>query len=261
MNFFDFFHSTNTSKKIDFAWYLHGGTIPQEFITASYLEVDLFETSKKDLERYKGYSIAYFSAGSWEPNRPDSEQLKAIKLGNPLDGWEKERWLDIRNTKVREIMLKRIILAKEKGFYAIETDNTNAYEYDSNDSNIGDHKHPTGFNIKEAEQIEYNIWLAKTAHQHGLKIVHKNSPYLVKSLEKYFDLALVEDCAKWSDSDYDECLFFKPFHNAKKPVFFVEYPKENETEADFEKRIQNLKKANPKRIIIGKKIDLGTYFC
>lgn len=61
------------------------------------------------------------------------------------------------------------------------------------------------------EQIKYNKWLSKIAHENGLAVVLKNCPYIANKLVDYFDMALIEDCHKWSAYDYDECAFFDIF--------------------------------------------------
>jgi hypothetical protein len=44
-----------------------------------------------------------------------------------MDGWPKEKWVDIRSVHVRTIMSKRIELAAQKGFDAIDPDNVDGY--------------------------------------------------------------------------------------------------------------------------------------
>ena len=71
--------------------------------------------------------ICYFSAGSYEAWRDDASQFPASALGDTLDGWEDERWLDIRDQGVLAIMETRIALASEKGCDAVEPDNVDNY--------------------------------------------------------------------------------------------------------------------------------------
>ena len=39
--------------------------------------------------------ICYFSAGSYDHNRPDADQFYDSDIGNKMDGWN-EKWIDIR---------------------------------------------------------------------------------------------------------------------------------------------------------------------
>jgi hypothetical protein len=93
-------------------------------------DIDLFENPKATvdaLHRLGKKAIAYFSAGSYEPGRPDSQDFNSNDLGKKMDGWPKEKWVDIRSVHVRTIMSKRIELAAQKGFDAIDPDNVDGY--------------------------------------------------------------------------------------------------------------------------------------
>lgn len=71
--------------------------------------------------------ICYFSAGSYEPYRPDSDQFQDADLGSTMKGWPDERWLDIRTANVRRIMASRIAFAAQKGCDGIDPDNVDGY--------------------------------------------------------------------------------------------------------------------------------------
>jgi hypothetical protein len=43
--------------------------------------------------------ICYFSAGSYENWRSDKNDFPSDVLGNKLEHWEGEKWLDIRDTR------------------------------------------------------------------------------------------------------------------------------------------------------------------
>jgi hypothetical protein len=93
-------------------------------------DIDLFDNSKSTfdaLHRLGKKVVCYFSAGSFESNRPDSAAFKAGDKGRELDGWPGEYWLDIKSENVRSIMSKRIDLAAQKGCDAIDPDNVDAY--------------------------------------------------------------------------------------------------------------------------------------
>lgn len=93
-------------------------------------DLDLFETPKSTIDtlhRLGKKVIAYFSAGSWEPNRPDSAHFQSKEMGKKMEGWEKEKWIDLRSENVRRIIARRIELAAEKGFDAVDPDNVDGY--------------------------------------------------------------------------------------------------------------------------------------
>lgn len=71
--------------------------------------------------------ICYFSAGTYEPYRPDSDEFDQQDLGATLPDWPDEKWLDIRSERVRAIMKARIELAANMGCDAIDPDNMDGY--------------------------------------------------------------------------------------------------------------------------------------
>jgi len=128
-------------------------------------------------------------------------------LGNDLEGWLGEKWLDIRNLQIlAPLMLNRINLATQKGCDGVDPDNVNAYTNNS------------GFPLTAEDQIAYNIFLSNAAHQNRLGIGLKNDLEQVPVLLPFFDWALSEECFY-----YEECYLLLPFVNAGKPVFVIEY--------------------------------------
>ena len=173
-------------------------------------DVDLFETSDaaiKELQSRGIVVICYFSAGSWEDWRDDVKDLGFLDevLGPTLDGWPDEKWFDISDWRVRAIMLTRLNLARAKGCDGVEPDNVDGYT-----------NWPQG--ITEAEQLDFLNFLASEAHARGLSIGLKNSPELADQLVDLFDWALNEECLVW-----EECEALRPFLDAGKAVFHVEY--------------------------------------
>ena len=93
-------------------------------------DIDLFtnsETVLQSLHQLGKKVICYFSAGSYEPNRPDSSRFQSSDMGNGLTGWKGERWLNISSANVRSIMTARIQLAAQKGCDGIDPDNVDGY--------------------------------------------------------------------------------------------------------------------------------------
>ena len=161
--------------------------------------------------------ICYISAGSWEEWRPDAGDFPASVVGNAYDGWEGERWLDIRKIdELAPIMEARLDLCQARGFDAVEPDNIDGYTNE------------TGFPITYEDQLEYNIWLAGEAHERGLSIGLKNDSVQALELVVHFDWAITEDCFAegW-------CEEMSVFISAGKAVFAAEYTDTGITTEDF----------------------------
>jgi hypothetical protein len=172
-------------------------------------DIDLFETDTTlitSLHQQGHKVICYFSAGSYEDWRSDKSDFPAATLGNPLDGWPGERWLDIRSSAIRAIMEKRLDLARSKGCDGVEPDNVDGYQNNP------------GFPLTADDQLGYNKFLAIAAHERGLAIGLKNALDQIPQLEPHFDFSVNEQC-----HEYDECDTLTPFIRAGKPVFNAEY--------------------------------------
>ena len=103
--------------------------------------------------------MCYFSAGSWEQWRNDADDFPDSVLGNDLDGWPGEKWLDIRRLDLLDsIMSARLDIAAQKSCDGVDPDNVDGYTNN------------TGFNLSYQDQIRYNTWLADQAHVRGLAI-------------------------------------------------------------------------------------------
>jgi hypothetical protein len=172
-------------------------------------DIDLFDTPDQtiaDLQAAGRYVICYFSGGSYEEWRSDENRFNASDLGNELDGWPGERWLDIRSSNVRDIMLQRLDLAVDKGCDGVDVDNMDGYTNDP------------GFPLTADDQLSYNRFIANAAHQRNLAVALKNDLDQIDALVDYFDLSVNEECF-----EYDECDLLTPFTQQDKPVLQVEY--------------------------------------
>jgi hypothetical protein len=172
-------------------------------------DIDLFDVSPETislLQRSRTKVICYFSAGSWEDWRDDAESFPESTLGNTLDGWPNEKWLDIRSGDIKAIMLKRLDVAVAKGCDGVEPDNMDAYQNDS------------GFQLSSEDQLSYNIFIANQAHEKGLSVGLKNDLDQIDDLVSYYDFSVNEQCF-----EYDECDTLAPFIQAGKPVLNAEY--------------------------------------
>lgn len=93
-------------------------------------DIDLFTNNQSTIDalhRMGKKVICYFSAGSYEPYRPDSNQFTEKDQGKGLEGWPGERWLRLDSANVRKIMSKRIDLAAQKKCDAIDPDNVDGF--------------------------------------------------------------------------------------------------------------------------------------
>jgi len=181
----------------------------QTSYTTKVVFIDMEDTSAAKITKLKAEGrtvICYFSAGSYEDWRSDKNLFTAAALGNNLDGWAGERWLDIRRSDVLVIMQSRMNRALEKGCHGVDPDNVDGYQNNS------------GFPLTSADQTAYLRNLATYAHSKGLLIGLKNSPGLASTLQPSFDFSVVEEC-----NVYNECSMYYPFSNNNKAVFAIEY--------------------------------------
>jgi len=171
-------------------------------------DIDLFDNSAATITSLHNAGrtvICYFST-QYENWRPDAASFTSAVLGNNLDDWAGEKYVDIRSTVVRNIATSRLDLAVSKGCDGVEPDNVDGYEA------------KTGFPLTAADQISFNSFIATEAHARGLSVGLKNDIDQAKTLEPYFDWALNEQCY-----EYDECTSLNAFVTAGKAVFNTEY--------------------------------------
>ena len=152
--------------------------------------------------------ICYIDVGGAESYRDDYSMIPASALGNTVDGWPDERWIDVRQiAALTPVMSARMDMCRSKGFDAVDPDMMEAYAADS------------GFPITYQDQLTFNRWIADLAHQRGMGVALKQDIDQVKDLWPYFDFAVNEQCAQ-----YDECnLYANTFLSAGKAVFEIEY--------------------------------------
>lgn len=199
--------------RVSWNWVL--ASVPKApFRDVQVYDIDGFDATAADVTALHNAGkkvICYFSAGSYENWRPDADQFSSAILGNSLDGWAGERWLDIRDIQqpgsaLAAIMNARLDMCRSKGFDAVEFDNVDGYS------------NRTGFPLTASHQLAYNRFLANGAHARGLSAVMKNDIDQIDELLPYFDMALNEEC-----NAYDECGPYQAFVRAGKPVFNAEY--------------------------------------
>ena len=187
------------------------GDLPADLtVDAEVYDLDLFETTRAEVQQLQDdgrFVVCYLSAGSWEPYRPDSARFPPSIRGRPIDGFEDERWLDIRRWRALfPILEARLDRCAAKGFDGVEFDNVDGWT------------NPTGFGLTRQDQFVFLRRLANEAKARGLSPGLKNALGLIPDLVGHFGWALNEQCLQ-----YDECGRYRPFVEAGKAVFIVEY--------------------------------------
>lgn len=177
-------------------------------------DIDLFindESIISELHNDGRKVICYFSAGSYENWRPDVRKFRPGDLGNTLQGWEDEKWLDIRSDNVRDIMKDRLDMARDKGCDGVDPDNVDGYDNDN------------GLDLTPDDSVNFVRFLAREAHSRGLSIGLKNAGDIIHSVIDLMQWSVNEQCA-----EFDECDTYAVFTEQGKPVFHIEYPKGDE---------------------------------
>jgi hypothetical protein len=151
--------------------------------------------------------ICYVNAGALEDWRTDAGRYPDEIVGDPLDDWQGERWLDIRRIDVLQpILAERFDMCRRKGFAGVEADNVDGYTQES------------GFELTGDDQLRFNRMLAALAHERSLTIGLKNDLDQIDDLVDEFDFAVNESCVQ-----YRECAALAPFTAQGKAVLHVEY--------------------------------------
>lgn len=175
--------------------------------------------------------MCYFNAGLAQTSDCDygDKWENSGLLGNIYDPnepqYDDERWVNIKDQRARDLMKRRISLARDLGCDAVDPDNIDGYLNDE-DGNNG-----TGWNLSKSDYVSFVTELAQ--HAHGLTteqnftllIGQKNAPELVDDLNGELDFAVLEDCKTLNDDeDYTFCSDFQVYITNGKPVFSIEYP-------------------------------------
>ncbi|KAG1709007.1 hypothetical protein DVH05_022640 [Phytophthora capsici] len=172
-------------------------------------DIDMFDTPNATIAQLQQRGIkviCYFSAGTYEDWRSDKDRYSSDIIGARLDEWEGESWVDIRSQKLRDIVADRMAYAKTKGCDGVDPDNVDGAFNDN------------GFDLTAADQLDFNKFLATTAHSLNLTVGLKNDMDQIDDLVSVFDFSVNEQCVQ-----YDECDTLVPFIKADKPVFGIEY--------------------------------------
>lgn len=246
--------SVNTKKLVnsytkpagDTTWQIQLSNEPiDQSIAADIYDIDYENNDASTVKslHQKGHQvICYISMGSWENFRKDKDSFPQIVLGNTYEGFEDERWLDIRRIDIiGPILQKRMDECKAKGFDGIDPDNLDGYTNN------------TGFPLTYQDQITFNKWVAQEAHKRNLTVGLKNDVEQISDLVLDFDWIITEHCfiQGW-------CEKTLPFIELGKPVFAIEYA-EKMDEKYFSKEI--CPKAKKSQInVIYKTLNLDKFY-
>ncbi|CAI7782224.1 unnamed protein product [Closterium sp. NIES-53] len=218
-----------------FYWQISDTNLDASSHNEKVFDVDGFSVSASTISRLKTMGkkvICYFSFGTAEDYRGDYNHFPRSTLGGMVcqsqdcsEAWQGERWLDVKSTAVRQVLEKRIQLAKRKGCDGIEPDNVDAYS-----GNIM-FKTISRFTITRKDQLNFNSWIANTVHKYGMSVGLKNAGALAPAyMAGLFDWALVEECNQYTDWSGGEwysgkygCDYANEFILRNKAVFVAEY--------------------------------------
>lgn len=162
---------------------------------------------------------AYFSAGTAEQWRADYSLFPAAALGDAMDDWPDERWLDVsaaHRDELLPLMDRRIAQAASLGVDGIDPDNMDAYD------NAGD----AGLDVSRSDDAAWLAMLATKAHERGLGITLKNALDLIPDAQSLgVDLYVNEEAGRYREADA-----YEPVLAAGVPVVCIEYRR-----SDFER--------------------------
>ena len=192
------------------AWQVQLSTPVDRSVNVPVYDIDGFDNDASVVAALHAQGrrvICYIDVGGWERYRPDAGDYPASVLGNTIDGWPDERWIDIRQLDVvGPLIAARFDMCQQKGFDAVDPDLLEAYQAS------------TGFRLTYADQIRFNTLVAQLAHDRGMGVALKGDVDQVRDLVDVFDFTINEQC-----HEYDECAVLSAFIDAGKAVFHIEY--------------------------------------
>jgi len=188
--------------------YQLGGANLNRDVELFFIDNDAESSVFSTLKSKGKHIICYISAGAAENWRADYSSFPSSLLGNPLDGWPGEYYVDIRKTSILEpIFRARIENSVSKGCEGIDWDNVDVFEANS------------GFPLTQTDGINFLTFLSTLTRSYGLSVGLKNCPAVASSVVQLFDFSVSEQCAQYKG----QCNLLMPFVNSGKPVFDVEY--------------------------------------
>ncbi len=171
-----------------------------------YLDAELQDPEELSVLRAEGrHYLCYLSAGSLESFRGDADEFPASAVGNELANFPRERWLDVRDASVRELMARRVTALAALGCAGVPP------------SSLAVHWADTGFDLRLSDALDYARWLAERLHAAGMSAGLTGPSELTEVLWPTFDFGLAIACVNGT-----ACAEYGPFERAKKPVLHVE---------------------------------------
>jgi uncharacterized repeat protein (TIGR01451 family) len=190
------------------------------------LDLDGFNISASKIASLKAqgvYTVCYIDAGSYEDGRPDSSLYPAYLKVYKDTQWNEwfldvkdvfrpiqpagtqlvnNQWVDASGKPLAglptagafgPLLEARFKMCADKGFDSLEPDNL------QNDENAGG-------KVTLQEQLDFNGWVADTAHKYGLAAFQKNGPDKIllkdktgKMMVEKFDGILNEECQQYGE--------------------------------------------------------------
>lgn len=181
---------------------------PSIEVAADVFVLDLFDAEPAQLDAARaagGVTVAYFSAGSFEPWRPDADAFPVDAIGARLTDYPNERWLDPNSRQVRAIMRARLERARDKGFEAVFPGALDAYLASS------------GFALSATDQRDYARFLSAEARRLGLSPGLSGGFASARDLAPDFDFAIDVGCLA-----ADSCERLRPLLDRGQAVFDLE---------------------------------------
>lgn len=186
--------------------------------TLSYADGDLtipagaLPTAIADLHAASTIVVCHVGAGLIDTTDPDAAKFPSALIGattvNWQNGFDNDRYLDIRSATTLALVEKRLDLAKQIGCDAVEADG------------IDQSKDSPGFPIAEADVVTYFQKVAAEAHRRTLSVGMKNvwnTPTVISELPTIYDWMMVLRCAEFND-----CAKESAFVVAGKAVFGID---------------------------------------
>lgn len=176
--------------------------------SADFFYLDPEQQPPEDLTALHAQSrryLCYLSAGTVESFRDDAELFPARAVGNVVQSFPNERWLDVRDAEVRALMSERITALAAAGCDGITPASLTGYEADS------------GFDLTLQDALDYARFVAEAAHAADMSVGLTGPSALTLGLWQDFDFGLAIGCVSSS-----MCREYAALTAAKKPVLHVE---------------------------------------
>ena len=156
--------------------------------------------------------VCQVSVGTVVGGSVEYSVLTEDMIGKAADKVANTYYVDIKNPSVLRIVEDRLDALVPKGCDAVLTKDAENWGKD------------TGFSVTQEDQLRFNLWMVRAAHELGLSIGLYDDQDQIPDLVDSYDFAFSDQCyAK------DECAKFLPFIEEGKALFNVEYTGNKDT--------------------------------